>query len=47
METPEALERQVSRIHELLERSHEVVRWNDHIPDPDNPMTCPPSLVQG
>jgi hypothetical protein len=37
METPEALERQVSRIHELLERSHDVVTWNDHIPDPDNP----------
>jgi len=37
METPETLERQVSRIHELLERSHDVVTWNDHIPDPDNP----------
>jgi hypothetical protein len=32
-----ALERQVSRIHELLERSSECVTWNDHIPDPDNP----------
>jgi hypothetical protein len=32
-----ALERQVSRIHELLERSHECVTWDDHIPDPDNP----------
>ena len=31
------LERQISRIHELLERSHECVTWNDHIPDPDNP----------
>ena len=32
-----ALERLVSRIHELLERSHECVTWDDHIPDPDNP----------
>lgn len=37
METPEALERQIHRIHELLERSHDDVTWNDHIPDPDNP----------
>jgi hypothetical protein len=37
MEKPEALERQVHRIHELLVRSHENVTWNDHIPDPDNP----------
>src|SRR5665213_2746372 len=37
MKTPEALERQVHRIHELLVRSHEDVTWNDHIPDPDNP----------
>jgi hypothetical protein len=37
METPDALERQVHRIHELLVRSHEEVTWNDHIPDPDNP----------
>ena len=36
MKTPEALERQVSRIHDLLERSHDVVTWNDHMPDPDN-----------
>lgn len=35
--SPAALERQVSRIHELLERSNECVTWNDHIPDPDNP----------
>jgi hypothetical protein len=33
----EILERQVSRIHELLERSHERITWNDRIPDPDNP----------
>jgi hypothetical protein len=37
METPEALERQVHRIHELLVRSHHDVTWNDHIRDPDNP----------
>jgi hypothetical protein len=37
METPEALERQVHRIHELIERSHHDVTWNDHIHDPDNP----------
>lgn len=37
METPESLERQVHRIHELLEGSHDDVTWNDHIPDPDNP----------
>jgi hypothetical protein len=37
MDTPETLERQVHRIHELLERSHDNVTWNDHIPDPDNP----------
>ena len=36
METPEALERQIHRIHELLERSHGDVTWNDHVPDPDN-----------
>jgi hypothetical protein len=33
----EALERQVSRIYELLMRSDECVTWDDHIPDPDNP----------
>src|ERR1700682_3606049 len=38
METPESLERQIYRIHELLERSHDDVTWNDHIPDPDNPI---------
>jgi hypothetical protein len=37
MDTPEALELQVHRIHELLVRSHADVTWNDHIPDPDNP----------
>ncbi|HEY3454169.1 MAG TPA: hypothetical protein VGK64_06160 [Bryobacteraceae bacterium] len=37
MDTPEALEKQVHRIHQFLVRSHEDVTWNDHIPDPDNP----------
>lgn len=36
MDTPDALERQVHRIHELLVGSHADVTWNDHIPDPDN-----------
>jgi hypothetical protein len=35
--TPEALERQIRRIHELLEHSDAEVTWNDHVPDPDNP----------
>ncbi|MDA9467578.1 hypothetical protein XH87_23835 [Bradyrhizobium sp. CCBAU 53415] len=30
-------ERQVERIHQLLERSPSKVVWNDKIPDPDNP----------
>jgi hypothetical protein len=37
MNTPDALERQVHRIHELLVRSQADVTWNDHVPDPDNP----------
>ena len=37
METPVAFERQIHRIHELLQRSHDDVTRNDHIPDPDNP----------
>jgi hypothetical protein len=37
MDTPDALERQVHQIHELLVGSHADVTWNDHIPDPDNP----------
>lgn len=37
MDTPDALELQVHRIHELLVRSRADVTWNDHIPDPDNP----------
>jgi hypothetical protein len=35
--SPEALERQVHRIHELLEDSNAEVTWNDHVRDPDNP----------
>jgi hypothetical protein len=31
------LERQVERIHQLLEVEGSTVTWNDHIPDPDNP----------
>jgi hypothetical protein len=30
-------ERQVERIHQLLETEGTIVTWNDHIPDPDNP----------
>jgi hypothetical protein len=30
-------ERQVERIHQLLEVEGSTVTWNDHIPDPDNP----------
>lgn len=30
-------ERQIHRIHELLDESGAEVTWNDHIPDPDNP----------
>ena len=37
VETPEALEKQIHRIHERLERSPQDVTWNDHVPDPDNP----------
>jgi hypothetical protein len=37
MDTPDALERLVHRIQELLVRSHSDVTWNDHILDPDNP----------
>jgi hypothetical protein len=37
MNAPEELERQIHRIHELLECSHDDVTWNERIPDPDNP----------
>lgn len=30
-------ERQIERIHQLLEGKGSNVTWNDHIPDPDNP----------
>lgn len=33
-----AFERQIYRIKELLERSSDNVTWNDHVPDPDNPL---------
>jgi hypothetical protein len=36
METPKELDRQVHRIHELLEQSDAKVTWNERIPDPDN-----------
>jgi hypothetical protein len=31
------LERQIERIHQLVEVEGSIVTWNDHIPDPDNP----------
>jgi hypothetical protein len=34
----EAFEQKIHRIHELLEGSGADVTWNDHIPDPDNPI---------
>lgn len=30
-------ERQIERIHQLLEGEEAIVTWDDHIPDPDNP----------
>jgi hypothetical protein len=30
-------ERQIERIHQLLEAEGSVITWDDHIPDPDNP----------
>jgi|GEM_PF-752158 len=33
----ERFEKQVSRIHELIEQPGSIVTWNDHIPDPENP----------
>lgn len=30
-------ERQIERIHSLLESEDSIVTWNDHVPDPDNP----------
>jgi hypothetical protein len=37
MKTPKAFERLIRRIYELLERSGALVKWNDHVADPDNP----------
>lgn len=37
MQTSERFERQVERIHKLLEASGAKVTWNNRIPDPDNP----------
>ena len=36
-EVSKKFERQIQRIHELIEESDAQVEWNDHIPDPDNP----------
>jgi len=30
-------ERQIKRIHEIIEKPGSNVTWNDHLPDPDNP----------
>jgi hypothetical protein len=37
MKKSAAFERQVHRIYELLGRSGAKAKWDDHIPDPDNP----------
>jgi len=37
MTNSDTFERQIHRIHELLEGSGAAVTWNDHLPDPDNP----------
>jgi len=37
MNTSEKFERQIHRIHELIEQEGSEVTWNDKIPDPDNP----------
>lgn len=33
----EKFERQIKRIHDLLEQSGSEITWNDRLPDPDNP----------
>ena len=33
----ENFEKQIHRIHDLVERNGAEVVWNDHIEDPDNP----------
>ena len=37
LKRPEKFERQIWRLHELLEQPGSEVTWNDHLPDPDNP----------
>ncbi len=34
----EHFEKQIERIHHLIEQPGSEVTWNDHIPDPDNPI---------
>jgi hypothetical protein len=36
MSTSEKFEKQIHRIHELIEQEESEVNWNDKIPDPDN-----------
>lgn len=36
-DTSDKFEKQIQRIHELIEGSDSEVTWNDKIPDPDNP----------
>ena len=31
-------EKQIKRIHDLLEKKGSKITWDDHIPDPDNPL---------
>lgn len=37
MNSSEKFEKQIHRIHELIEQEGSDVTWNDRIPDPDNP----------
>ena len=37
MKPSEKFERQIKRIHELIEQPDAITTWNDHFPDPDNP----------
>lgn len=37
MSKSEDFEKQIARIYELLVQNHADVKWNDKIPDPDNP----------
>jgi hypothetical protein len=36
-EKSDQFEQMIARVHELLEAQDAVVRWDDRIPDPDNP----------